>query len=298
METREQNTARTEALIRGLREQMDPLQGPEELCLVGLQEANPVRKLSRILAHGLHCKKKVAEANVGLRIGNFSYPFYLQEGLACLWSPQSFKKVRSERLTISDPIPEFKVILGKWKFPISLQLAERRVALFMKGYLGDTKIGLANVHLHHGIPDARSNPRRMSELRELFHYIDDEIAKCDLFFLLGDFNCEQEHEEYALLKQKGFVELSLGPQGERLITWDKNRNPLCHKTSALDLADLKTLEWDAQLHQFDHIFVRESQSPGALSGRLKSTPFRLFEDDRHGAWVSDHFGLGVDILWD
>jgi len=297
IETREQNAQRTQALIDGLAEKMADLKDPSKLCLVALQEVNPVGKLTRLLAKKLRCKKFRAEANVGLRIGNLSYPFYLQEGLTFLWSAQSLKKFESERITLSAPIPEFKLVLGKWKLPISLQLAERRVALLVKGIFDGLKIGFVNVHLHHGAPIPGGHPRRLKELETLFSNIDTELQSCDYFFLMGDFNFESSHDEVSLIKSKGFTEISLRENGEALITWDSSVNPICRLTSSQDKHADAANKWDDYPRQLDHIFMFDKKNPGKISEDLSVSAYRLFDPDRNGVFISDHFGIGVDIFW-
>jgi len=297
LEKREQNEARTHALIEGLKDQLAGLRDSNSLGIVALQEVNPVRKLSRILAKAIQCRKKTAEANVGLRAGNFSYPFYLQEGLSLLWTPQSFFRVKSERVTLSQPVPEFKMLLGKWKIPLSFQLTERRVALFLKGVFGDQKLGIVNLHLHHGVPEQNSNARRLKELTSLFERIEQDIRESDLFFLMGDFNCECHHDEFLFIKNQGFVELSVKADKSPMMTWDPDINPLCKLTSSIDPHDQKSLAWDKDPHQFDHIFVRYSLKPGTFPPGLQIKSFRLFDDKKFGAWVSDHYGIGVELIW-
>mgnify|MGYP006287253203 CR=1 FL=1 len=297
IETREQNAQRTQALIDGLAEQMEPLKDPAKLCLVALQEVNPVGKLTRYLAKKLRCKKYRAEANVGLRIGNLSYPFYLQEGLAFLWSAQSLRKFEGERITLSDPIPEFRLVLGKWKLPISLQLAERRVALLIKGIFDGLKIGFVNLHLHHGAPVPGGHPRRLKELHTLFSNIETEFQSYDYFFLMGDFNFESSHDEVSLLKSKGFTEISLGEKDAPLITWDSGINPICHLTSSQDKHTDAANKWGDYPRQLDHIFMFDKRNPGKISENVTVSAYRLFDKARNGVFVSDHFGIGVDLIW-
>jgi endonuclease/exonuclease/phosphatase family metal-dependent hydrolase len=269
----------------------------ERVEFLTFQEANPVRKRCAELSALLNLTGHFAEANVGVRIGQFSYPFFLQEGLITLTS-KNLMNVRSERLILSGAIPEFDLNVGGHDIPVSLQLSERRVALLTTAEWNGLTLGVVNLHVHHGPADGKQNKRRLKEFEVLFDLIKEKKAEdCDFLLLTGDFNCEREHDEYSLVEKHGFTEISTTPDGGPLITWDPDHNERCHMTADMAVKGGEESKWDHVQHQFDHIFLRVKKSPGKIPASLSVKASRIFDDARYGTWVSDHYGLCVDLEW-
>ena len=281
---------RNASLVEGLKSLLPA--SPNALSFFCLQEVNPVLRLGRNLGQELGMEVASSDINVGVRVGPFSYPFYLQEGLANLWKGPLEQK-RSRRLVLSGNCADF--LLPKLKIPVTLQFGERRGALITTGIWQGLKICVLNTHLHHGPPAEGASERRLRELETALRESKRERDNSDLVFLAGDFNCEPIHSEFQYILQQGFAEISVPRRGaspSSMLTWDPRNNPICKKTSSLSSSDAAT-EWDACEHQFDHIFFK-SQKP---LQNLRVDARRVLDTDAFGSWISDHYGLCVDLSW-
>jgi endonuclease/exonuclease/phosphatase family metal-dependent hydrolase len=233
------------------------------------------------------------EVNVGVRAGFFSYPFFLPEGLATLWRG-SFEGLTVSRNFLTGTANEIQAPL--LKVPLTLQLGERRGALIVAGTWESYRLCFVNLHIHHGPPDAegsnRRPNRRSEELKKALEVIQRDFADSDAVFMLGDFNSERVHSEIQMLLNAGFEELSL-ENGQPVPTWDPISNPLCRQNARITHGPAKA--WDSERHQFDHIFVRAR--PGAFpTWRVRFQ--RVFDNDNFGMFISDHYGLLVDLVWE
>jgi endonuclease/exonuclease/phosphatase family metal-dependent hydrolase len=268
-----------------------------QLDLFCIQEGNPVRRAARKFSKQLKMSHAFAEANVGVRVGQLSYPFLLQEGLITLWS-EELQHTNTRRVVLSNPIPETCLKVAQIDLPMSFQLAERRVALLATGTWQGLTIGVANLHVHHGPPEGTYNRRRKEEFEVLRDVIQLEAQRCDLFFVVGDFNCEKHHLEYQIIQDLGFCEISTDPQNQALITWDPQNNPVCSRSAKLNDPEDPAVQWDSVPHQFDHIMVRVKKTPGALPSSMTYRATRIFDQPISGHWISDHYGLCAELSWD
>lgn len=284
--------------LRKLLEEAPTSEGPEEVLEVFcLQEVNPINRRMKQLRRELGMRGTTSLAvNVGLRAGEISYPFFLQEGLGILWRG-ALEKAHDAGCILSGHASEIR---GPFGIPFTLQLAERRGAQLVAGEWHGKKLCFVNLHLHNGAP-ARPEPaaRRAREIDRLVEWIDPWVQNCDAVFVLGDFNCEQGDAGLSTLRAAGFEEI-LPPLDEPVVTWDPEQNPFA-KASLATLTIPEELEWDSRRHQIDHVFFKARGK--AWTGRENSRPpwtfkmQRVFDAPLLGTYLSDHFGLLVDISW-
>ncbi len=293
VETVEQREDRFEATIALLKEQILESEDPNENCLTVFcfQEINPLHKKANriqesLLLDGSHC----AEGNVGMRLGNLSFPFLLQEGLGVLWRG-SLQNSQSERIVLSGPFFESKLPI--LNMPVSAQLKERRVALFVTGEWAGLRVAFITTHLHHGNPEIKeSGKRREQELDSIFSHLGPLENSFDFIFLVGDFNSFAPLPEFKKILNFGFEELSLDSQKKSLISWDPKVNALCARTTALS-PDPRARAWDNKPNAFDHVFWK-SNHPAKSNAKISAKRI-LDKPSRDGIWLSDHFGLEVTI---
>jgi endonuclease/exonuclease/phosphatase family metal-dependent hydrolase len=284
-ETWGEKQAREKSLLETFRN-LIPEQG---IFVAALQELNPIHRKLNLLSNTLNLSSAGAEGNVGLRLGQISYPFLLQEGLGFLWNSQLKTNpiLDPQRFVLSGPCPDYKSPF--LKIPLTFQLTERRVALMMSGTVGPFKVGFINTHLHHGNPKWKeSGTRRENELNTLFeqskNYFGDDH---DFVFLMGDFNCYPGLKEYDLILQNGFEEISLDSNNKPIVSWDPFENMQCRHS--VDMTqDPLIREWDNNKNAFDHIFIKK-YSNSAKSSKIKTQSKRVF--DTGPVWPSDHYGI-------
>lgn len=283
--------------VLGSRDNLPSDRKKNHLDFLCLQELNPIhQKALKIHSHLQTDGYRVAEGNVGMRVGDFSFPPFLQEGLGMFWKGR-FEKICHYRWVLSGPFFETQLpVLG---IPISTQLKERRVALCVCGQWQNLNIAVVTTHLHHGNPEVKSaGLRREQEIKNIFLGIGSINPKPDLIFLAGDFNCFLGISEFDLFKKNGFEELSLSENGNSLATWDPNQNPLSAQSRDLSAAPLARA-WDNKQNAFDHIFWRPSpQMKKEFSDlpQIKSE-ITLNRPGPRGHWPSDHFGILTQITF-
>lgn len=264
------------------------------LDVMCLQEVNPLHRRLAAFRQVTHAYGYGFEVNVGVRLGDISYPLFLQDGLGILWRG-NLQNVRHEGKILSGTATEARVPV--LKTPVTLQLAERRGAQMIEGTWAGKRFVFANLHLHNG-PSTRLKvtERRTRETEALMHWLEPRLAQADVAFIAGDFNCEKGAPELVPLVKAGFDEI-LSPSGAPLMTWDPQKNP--HAQSSVAKArDEEERAWDSRLHQIDHIFYRARPEP---SGTKPSWTFRIQtiaqEPNALGIWPSDHYGLLAEIQW-
>lgn len=251
------------------------------LCLVSLQELNPVIKLARKMRKTLSLNFESFRVNHGLKIGLVSYPFYLSEGLASFWSP-NLKLLSTSRLDLSGSAWGFRQSNAS---PFCLQLKECRGALFNLLKFGQKTLLHINTHLHHS-QNEEGIERRLSEIRTILNHVDSHYSGADITCLTGDLNCWEGGSEFELLHEAGFKENS----ERKLGTWNPIANPLCSKLLRLDHPALDNKPV-APMH-LDHILVKV-----ASSSVVESTPVKMeFTDSR--SLCSDHYGTSCTLSLD
>lgn len=284
--------ARMRAIERGLCSvRLEPAPSVEQLTVFALQELNPVRRLSKRLARAVGADGvERIEVNTGVRIGDLSWPPFLQEGLALLWRG-AFRAGAVSRHRLSGDGWEGRV--PGLDLPIGFHLATRRGALVVSGEWMGTRLCFVDLHIHHTPHVEGQRSRRRDELEKLLVLIEPEIAAADATFLLGDFNCTRLHPELQWLARQGFEELSLDRDGAPMATWDPFLNPLCRKNTDAN-PDPDGLAWDSVARQLDHVLCKRSPS---FQPSWRASARRVFDSDAFGAWMSDHLGLVVDLEW-
>lgn len=294
-ETPWDSRSRARARVRGLRDEL--LKDEEALTVFLLQEANPADRMSPQLQRQLGTSGELHfPINTGLRVGPLSYPFFLQEGLSTLWNGK-LSDLRYEKKFLSGSGVDFLAFGG---IPFSFHAQERRGALLLHASWHGKRFSFVNLHLHSGRPHKSSDLRRASELDTLLQTLEKEFQHSDAIFIGGDFNCEQGQEELAGLMAKGFQEF-LPSNKDALNTWDPLLNPLCRRVSQMT-TDKGHREWDAQVHQLDHIYFWWKASawgkkPASTVPWTVSTT-KVFDHDHYGVWMSDHIGIRVDLSWE
>lgn len=292
--------ARKRALRRGLKSLRYPKSfiesyGEQTLEVFCLQEVNPVEQITKRLKEELGFEAFSLPVQVGIKAGHIGWPPLLNEGLALFWRGP-LKDSRTESIYLSGQAQEISAPGG---IPVTVQLEERRGAQLLTGVWKKRRFTFVNVHLHHGPAATGNAQRRAEEVDRLMNFIEPFVAESDASFVCGDFNCEHGDSELAPLRAAGFEEI-LGGTGEPLYTWDPGINPRCRKNADLN-DEPENMKWDKARHQFDHIFFK---ARGKSWGKRPDSraPFvsrieRIFDTDAYGAWVSDHFGLLVDVSW-
>lgn len=283
---------RRKAMMRGLsrlRASENPLMGTEwdTLEVFCLQELNPLRRQLASFREGLGMDGAGVAVNTGIRVGDVSYPPFLQEGLGTLWHGH-LENPQSDHHFLSGGGVDFTAPFG---IPVSAHLGERRAALSVSGRWAGRRWLFVNLHLHSGAANLGHNLRRREEVESLLKWIEPKRTEADVVVLCGDFNADSDHPEMKLLIQQGFREL-LPALGENLLTWQPAKNPTCAASVALN-TDPNMLAWDEVAHQFDHILVWTKDDKAPWTTRLQLT----FDAPIGLSWVSDHFGLAADLIW-
>jgi len=282
---------RRKAIVRGLqklRAADNPLLGHDwnTLEITCLQEVNPLRRRLDTLRQELGMQGVGVAVNTGIRVGDLSYPPFLQEGLATLWRGD-FTETSSDHRFLSGGGVDFTGPLG---VPVSAHLSERRAALGVAGTWAGKRWLFVNVHLHSGAAKLGHDLRRRDEVEKLLEWMEPWRQKVDAIVLCGDFNADGDHPEIRTLKQTGFQDLQPPTEGP-LLTWQPAKNPTCAASVALN-TDPNMLAWDEASHQFDHVFVW-SKGMEPWTSRIQLA----FDMPVGLTWVSDHFGLVADLIW-
>lgn len=293
LETPWARARRLRAIEEGLRSvRLEPEPGIEQLTMFGLQELNPVRRLSRRLARAVGADGvERIEVNTGARIGDLSWPPLLQEGMALLWQG-AFRAQTVKRPWLSGDGWEGRV--PGIDLPIGLHLSHRRGALVVSGEWLGTRLCFVDLHLHHTPHMEGRTSRRQAELETLLGVLEPELDAADAIFLLGDFNCERAHPELQWLERQGFEELSRDGEGKPILTWDPFLNALCRKNTDAN-KDADDLAWDSVARQLDHVLCKRRAS---FQPSWKVSARRVFDSAAQGVWRSDHCGIVVDLAWE
>ena len=251
-----------------------------------LQELNPISRSVPKLAKALNMKSAAFPVNTGVRLGRLSYPIFMEEGLGTFWRGK-LENVKSENQFLSGWGFGLKIPFG---IPFDFQTAERRGALKLSGEWEGLKFSFFNLHLHSG-PTETSTARRIQEIEKLLQWINDSSRDDDAIFIAGDFNAAGEHEEVKKILAAGFESVSL-KDGKDLPTWDPVKNSLCNESAHMS-RDATWREWDLSVKALDHVFLRRKKSRAKWHIEVA-----LFgERPTQGNWLSDHYGLLVDISW-
>ena len=242
-----------------------------------LQEVNPLpNRLDEIQA-ALDCNAGSCTVNAGVKIGNLGIPPGLREGLAILIN-NGFENRTFRELTLSGDALEYAQLV--------FQTKERRKALLFEGTFGGVRMGVINLHLHHGPDtDPKNLERKKSELQKLMAWIEQRMKSWDITAVCGDFNCAGSSPCLEPLLSLGFQDSANLADIEALPTWDPSINSLAHQSSVL--ADSpETEKWDATPQVLDRIYLKTKTN---LSG-VSLTQIREPE-------LSDHFGLCVEMTY-
>lgn len=261
-----------------------------------LQEVNPLARRMKTFRKDLGMEGVGAPVNVGIKAGPVSYPLFLEDGVGTLWRGP-LNDVTSERLILSGAAAELNAPGG---LSFVLQLAERRGAVVVRGRWNDKTFVFANLHLHNGPPARPAVARRRTlELESLVAGLDVWAKDADAVFIAGDFNCERTDADLEPIRKAGFNDI-VSARGEPVLTWDPVQNPIA-KASVEAATDPTEIEWDSRRHQIDHVFYRiKPDSWGVPPGAPPPWTFkvsRALDTPRLGTWISDHFGLLIDIMW-
>jgi len=283
----EKSTVREERwqqIVSGLRHFMgfNDNHPSRDLRIACLQEVNPMDRRTKSLKDSLLCQLRSMEVNVGIRVGNFSYPPFLQEGLCTLWN-NPVENLEVFRWVLSGKAPDFDFIpiVLPFKIPITIQLSERRAAMATLFRYHRLRFLIVNLHLHHGTPNTGEDKRRIVELKQLFTQIKPLLDRSDVCLLAGDFNCDIGQNDYNQIISEDFVELSRTKSNGPLNTWDPYGNSI-----AKSQADHSGEAWDQNPHQLDHIFLKTN-----IKWHLEMESKLIFAGKDNMAHCSDHLGL-------
>jgi endonuclease/exonuclease/phosphatase family metal-dependent hydrolase len=273
-----QRQERSELLGRNLKAFTES-QTQADLCVVSLQELNPVRSRFESLRKSLGLNGDYSRVNHGVKLGLLSYPLFLDEGLVLLWS-KNFQKEETEHLLLSGEAWG----LRKGLLPFCLNLAECRGALLVSGHCGDKRLLLVNLHLHHSKGDTGGDARRLEEVTKLLGVLESKKHHHDSILLMGDFNCDAADPMIGHFAKAGFR--PPGGGDAPLATWDPINNPYAHLETTMN-TDPEVARWTRSVRQLDHILLWHSASTELLNPQTRL----LFNE--HGEVCSDHFGLEV-----
>ncbi len=251
-----------------------------------LQELNPVSRVEKKIGKKLGMQSAGFAVNTGARLGRFSYPLFLEEGLGTYWT-DSLIRSRSEGKFLSGWGLDYKLPFG---ISAGIHFGERRGALMTQGLWEGQKCCFVNVHLHAG-PAVFASARRLEEIERLLEWVNASAKDADLIFLAGDFNSATAHPEIQKILDAGYESLCQ-QNGEDTPTWDPITNSLCEKSMSLD-PDPVWREWDKTVKALDHVFVMQK----GKKIKWKASVQRIGDTPQEGMWLSDHFGLIVDLTW-
>jgi endonuclease/exonuclease/phosphatase family metal-dependent hydrolase len=255
-----------------LRE-LEALKAPRALEFFCFQEVNPFPRRMNVLKRRLQLEGAGCLVNAGLKVGWTGVPPFLKEGIAILHS-NSLQDVRSGELVLSGEGFEWH---GPFGSLLNIQWKEKRKAFLLQGTTGTLKIGVVNLHLHHGPDTVPANfKRKKAEIKTLVKWLKPQLADLDLAAIVGDFNCDPDSEVVEPLAELGFDWESVGP------TWDPENNRMISS----DSPDRKVRDWDSSPHEFDRIYLRKSGKKRIR--RVRRT--RVLESG-----LSDHFGVLAEI---
>ena len=249
--------------------------------IVCLQEVNPLGRRFEELGTGIGREGGACLVNSGIKVGGFGIPRGLREGLAT-FGGAAISNPSFEQLTLSGGALE--VGDGRGDPLLTFQTGERRKALLLEGMLGDRRVAVINLHLHHG-PDtvAENLSRKRAELERLRGWIESRLERWALVAVCGDFNCESDSPCLEPLKRMGFGDVMEIAGLKQPPTWDPRENAFALESARL-ADEPETQSWDGATHVFDRIYVR-------AQGPLEVTDHGIFRQPQ----LSDHFGVWARV---
>ncbi len=242
-----------------------------------LQEVNPLPFRLDEIEKALDLCGGSCVVNAGVKLGGFGLPPGLREGLAII-PGDGFENKNFHELTLSGSAKEFAQMV--------FQLSERRKAFLFEGSFEGKKVGVVNLHLHHG-PDTNSEnlQRKKSELQRLAAWIETRMDSWDISAVCGDFNCVAESPAMEPLLSLGFQDTAQLAGIHMVPTWDPSVNAFA-KLSSTEANTSETKTWDATPQVLDRIYLKTKVSPHQVS----VTQIREPE-------LSDHFGVCAELRY-
>jgi endonuclease/exonuclease/phosphatase family metal-dependent hydrolase len=272
-----QRQDRFDLLVQNLKRLKAQYQRQDTLLMVALQELNPVVSRLDSLKKALMFEGAFSRVNHGLKLGMLSYPFFLDEGLACVWSGL-LKNVKIEHHLLSGQAWGLR---QQSMLPFCFHLSECRGALFVCGEFLGSKYLFVNLHLHHS-KAGEGDQRRRKEIAKLLDILEDKKKDFNSIFLMGDFNCETGEESLIPLEKAGYKDLQAG---EALYTWDALNNPYAHLEKTMHV-EPEMARWSSSPRQLDRLYAW-GKMPEIMKIELKF--------QQHGEICSDHFGLFANL---
>lgn len=260
-------------LVQNLKRLKAQFQRQDTLLMVALQELNPVASRLDSLRKALMFEGVFSRVNHGVKMGMISYPFFLDEGLAFLWSGL-LKNLKVEHHLLSGQAWGLR---QQSLLPFCLHLSECRGALFVSGEFLGSKYLFVNLHLHHS-KAGEGDQRRRKEIAKLLELIERKKSEFDSIFLMGDFNCETGEESLIAFETAGFIDLQAG---DSLCTWDALNNPYAHLEKTMN-DEPEMAQWSSSPRQLDRIFAW---------GKIPEIKKIELKFQQHGEICSDHFAL-------
>lgn len=289
-ESSKQRANRFQSLLKLLDDNFisTPASSENSLDVIFLQEVNPCKSKLNIIKQHLKMNGFNLPVNVGFKVGEVGYPFQLNEGLVTIWNNQLSQTVNSHTF-LSGFFKDFKIPFSN--ITGTFQFNERRAATAVVGSYSGKKFAFINVHLHHGTASVEANlKRRIKEIDNLCKWLLTIEKNVDLVFVGGDFNCEQQDSEMAKFLKQGYVNLSTN-KGKRLVTWDPSINPLGKIAPSRGSSSSESAYNNCQ-HQLDNIYCKATGEQILPSWDVSA---KVVYDEN--TWISDHFGILVDIQW-
>jgi endonuclease/exonuclease/phosphatase family metal-dependent hydrolase len=290
-----------------------------------LQEVNPNQREAWLYAQALGYDEIHKVTNCGIHIPPIKIPKNVNEGLAILARPGlELRRVQTKRLSGN----------AACTASFGFQTKESRYVLLGEVTLEGNKLLLATTHLSsppyvppgfegelerlvsEGVLSEEQRgqivdkleskrARNLDETRKLLAQIEkyrSELGRSERpvpVILGGDFNTEPDTASIATITQEGLKMVATGPD---FLTWDPVRNREnqeigSRRGSALPTFDIEQVEdllatRETTARQIDYLFV--SDQIQVVSSRM------AMDEDRHGLFPSDHFGIFsvVDVDFD
>ncbi len=313
-ETPQVRRARNELLVMGLQE-LNP-------HILGIQEANKVGPFSRSLARALGHKAVWKVGNSGVKLFGLGIPVNFTEGLAVLAQrDQEIRYLGGQRLSGGGVQSRF----------FSAHLSEVRNVMAALVTIHGNPVIVFNTHTHFSLimspqteqtldrfiaegkidPSQRQeilntleqrNERTESDIRQVAAFIRRITEKHSYpFIVMGDFNTTLESRALSELVQEfGLLDpYALMNPGSPGYTWDPQENPNTFFDGAPHFAegtpkegvDLLIADFDISTpRRIDFIFLSSHFTPDmVISADL------VFHEPVNGIFVSDHFGIMVEL---